>query len=561
MTLASGLDTGASAGAHALARYRSEFPIFRDAVYLNTCSLGALGDRTRRRIAEFFDLWQARGASAWYDVRWAALSELRARYARIVGASPEEIALAPSVSVALSAVAEALDYRHRPKVVVTSLDFPTVAYQWLAKQARGVELVVVQSPDQVSVPVEAIARAVDDRTALVATSHVYFTSGAIQDIKRVADAARRCGALSLVDAYQSVGQVPVDVKAAGVDFLTAGGLKWLLGGPGIVLLYVRDEVARRLAPGIAGWFGHKNQFAFDPRALELHDDARRFELGTPALAAVYAQLGGLDYIDEIGVPAIRRVTAALTEDLVARAGEYGFPPKVAPRAEVPRERRAFVKTDSWRVLRIMGEFVEGFDTLSDVYNAVTVFGSARTTPEDPYYDKAVETGRMLAQEGFPIITGGGPGIMEAANRGAQEGNGLSIGCSIELPFEQGLNPYVERAINFRYFFVRKTMFVKYSTAFIVFPGGYGTMDELFEALTLIQTGKVKHFPVILFGREYWQGLADWLRDRVAGEGKIAAKDLDLLHITDSPPEAVTIVREARERRSRALPALEAQGDA
>src|SRR6267142_2015121 len=269
MPLASGLDAGASAGAHALARYRGEFPIFRDAVYLNTCSLGALGERTRRRIAEFFDVWQARGAAAWYDVWWAALEEL----------------------------------------------------------------VVVESPDQVSVPVEAIARAVDDRTALVVTSHVYFTSGAIQDIKRVADTARQCGALTLVDAYQSVGQVPVDVKAAGVDFLTAGGLKWLLGGPGIVLLYVRDEVARRLAPGIAGWFGHQNQFAFDPHVLELHDDARRFELGTPALAAVYAQLGGLDYIDEIGVPAIRRVTSALTEDLVARAREYGFRPKVASRSE------------------------------------------------------------------------------------------------------------------------------------------------------------------------------------------------------------------------------------
>src|SRR5213594_3712321 len=167
--------------------------------------------------------------------------------------------------------------------------------------------------------------------------------------------------------------------------------------------------------------------------------------------------------------------------------------------QFPRERRAFTKTDSWRVLRIMGEFVEGFDTLSDVSQAVTIFGSARTPAGDPYYEKAVETARLLAQEGFPIITGGGPGIMEAANRGCQEGNGLSIGCNIELPFEQGLNPYVERAINFRYFFVRKTMFVKYSTAFIVFPGGYGTMDELFEALTLIQTGKVKYFPVILFG--------------------------------------------------------------
>src|SRR5205809_2859445 len=282
MTLASGLDAGASAGAHALARYRSEFPIFRNAVDLNTCSRGALGDRTRRRIAEFFDLWQARGASAWYDVWWAALGELRARYARIVGANPQEIALAPSVSVALSAVAEALDYGRRPKVVITSLDFPTVAYQWLAKRGRGVEVVVVQSPDQVSVPVEAIARAVDDRTALVATSHVYFTSGAIQDIRHVADAARKCGALSLVDAYQSVGQVPVDVKAAGVDFLTAGGLKWLLGGPAIVQLYVRYELGRRLAPAKPGRFGPKDQFAFHPRALEPHDDARPFELRSPA---------------------------------------------------------------------------------------------------------------------------------------------------------------------------------------------------------------------------------------------------------------------------------------
>jgi hypothetical protein len=228
-------------------------------------------------------------------------------------------------------------------------------------------------------------------------------------------------------------------------------------------------------------------------------------------------------------------------------------------AQVPRERRSFVKTDSWRVLRIMGEFVEGFDTLSDVYSAVTVFGSARATPEDPYYEKAVETARLLAREGFPIITGGGPGIMEAANRGCQEGNGLSIGCNIELPFEQGLNGYVERAINFRYFFVRKTMFVKYSTAFIVFPGGYGTMDELFEALTLIQTGKVKHFPVILFGESYWRGLADWLRDRVAGEGKIATTDLTLLTITDSPKEAVAIVRKARESRTKAYP-IEAPRD-
>jgi uncharacterized protein (TIGR00730 family) len=213
-----------------------------------------------------------------------------------------------------------------------------------------------------------------------------------------------------------------------------------------------------------------------------------------------------------------------------------------------QERRTFVHTDPWRVLRIMGEFVEGFDTLSDVRFAVSIFGSARTRSDDPYYNKAVETARLLARQGFPIITGGGPGIMEAANRGAQEGNGLSIGCNIELPFEQGTNAYVERSINFRYFFVRKTMFVKYATAFIVFPGGFGTMDELFEALTLIQTGKVKHFPVVLFGVEYWNGLREWLAGRVVGEGKIDGKDLNLFHVTDDPAEAVALVVRAREER-------------
>ena len=331
MTLASGVATGSVA--HPLIRYRNEFPIFRDRIYLNTCSLGALGDRARRKVAEFLDVWQARGAAAWYDVWWEALGELRARYGRIIGAQPTEIALAPSVSVAVAAVASALDYARRPKVVITALDFPTVAYQWLAKRPLGVEVVVVESPDQVSVPVEAIARVVDDRTALVVTSHVYFTSGAIQDIAAVAEVAHRHGALCLIDAYQSVGQVPVNVAATGVDFLIAGGLKWLLGGTGIVFCYVRQGLVSGLAPTIAGWFGHRDQFTFEPRILDFHDDARRFELGTPSLAAVYAQLGGLEYIEEIGVPAIRRVTSLLTEDLVARAGAAGLRPKVAVTAE------------------------------------------------------------------------------------------------------------------------------------------------------------------------------------------------------------------------------------
>jgi uncharacterized protein (TIGR00730 family) len=205
----------------------------------------------------------------------------------------------------------------------------------------------------------------------------------------------------------------------------------------------------------------------------------------------------------------------------------------------------FLKSDSWRVLRIMGEFVWGFDNLADVSDGVTIFGSARTKLNDPYYEKAVETARLLARAGIPVITGGGPGIMEAANRGAMEGGGLSIGCNIELPFEQGSNAFLTRSLNFKFFFVRKTMFVKYAMAFIVFPGGYGTLDELFEALTLIQTGKVKHFPVILFGRGYWSGLVDWLTETVATERKINPADLHLFQVTDDPAEAVAYVVEAR----------------
>jgi uncharacterized protein (TIGR00730 family) len=217
----------------------------------------------------------------------------------------------------------------------------------------------------------------------------------------------------------------------------------------------------------------------------------------------------------------------------------------------PRERHQkeqLLVSDPWRVLRIMGEFVWGFDNLADVRDGVSIFGSARTKPDDPHYAAAVETARLLAQAGIPVITGGGPGIMEAANRGCLDGRGLSIGCNIELPFEQGSNPYLTRSLNFKFFFVRKTMFVKYATAFIVFPGGYGTLDELFEALTLIQTGKVKDFPVILFGREYWKGLTEWLSRTVSAQGKVDAKDLLLFKVTDDPAEATRLVIQAREKR-------------
>ncbi len=215
-------------------------------------------------------------------------------------------------------------------------------------------------------------------------------------------------------------------------------------------------------------------------------------------------------------------------------------------APAPVERRDFLSTDPWRVLRIMGEFVEGFDTLARVRSGVTIFGSARTKPGDPMFEKATETARLLAQDGFTVITGGGPGVMLAGNRGAKLGNGESIGLNIELPFEQGTNEYVDTAIHFRYFFVRKTMFVKYSLGFVVFPGGYGTMDELFEALTLIQTGKVKHFPVVLVGVDYWKGLVDWMKDKMVGENKIGTQDLGLFTLTDDPAVAVQALRKARE---------------
>ncbi|MSR06231.1 MAG: TIGR00730 family Rossman fold protein [Gemmatimonadetes bacterium] len=211
------------------------------------------------------------------------------------------------------------------------------------------------------------------------------------------------------------------------------------------------------------------------------------------------------------------------------------------------DRDEFTHTDPWRVLRITGEFVQGFDELADVEWAVVVFGSARTPREAPWYLRAVETAKLLGKEKFAIITGGGPGIMEAANKGAKESGTESIGLNIELPHEQYANPYLDREIDFRYFFVRKTMFVKYACAFVVFPGGYGSMDELFEALTLIQTGKVKNFPVVLIGTKYWKGLVDWLENTVAAERNISPEDLLLFHVTDDPQDAVRIIVDARRR--------------
>jgi uncharacterized protein (TIGR00730 family) len=206
-----------------------------------------------------------------------------------------------------------------------------------------------------------------------------------------------------------------------------------------------------------------------------------------------------------------------------------------------RSRPAFLETDTWRALRILSEFVEGFEALAGVGRAVAVFGSARNADGSPGYELARQVGGELARAGFAVITGGGPGAMEAANRGAHEAGGLSIGCNIELPHEQHLNPYVDLSVEFHYFFARKTMFVKYSDAFVIMPGGLGTLDELFEALTLIQVGKIRNFPVVLIGHAYWDGLLAWMRDVQVPAGAIAAADLDLIDVTDDPAEAVAII--------------------
>jgi uncharacterized protein (TIGR00730 family) len=208
----------------------------------------------------------------------------------------------------------------------------------------------------------------------------------------------------------------------------------------------------------------------------------------------------------------------------------------------------FQETDTWRTLRIMGEFVEGFDALAEVGPAVSIFGSARVGRRNRYYSAARRLAAALSRQGFAIITGGGPGIMEAANRGAKEAGGISIGCNIELPFEQGLNEYVDLGMEFRYFFVRKVMFVKYAEGFVIFPGGFGTLDELFEALTLIQTGKVEHFPVVLYGKDYWDGMMEWIRDKPLFEAKISPEDLDLVTITDDVDEACEAI--TKHHRSR-----------
>jgi kynureninase len=313
-----------------LERWRSEFPILQTRTYLNSCSLGALSRRSMGYLGEYQALWNTMGASAWYELWMGRITQLRGMVAEMWGARENEIALSPSVSGALSAIASSVDYSRRPKVVVAELDFPTLVYQWLARQ--DVEVVRVPSDDGIGVPPERWAEYVDERTAIVATSHVFYGTGYVQDLAPIAKAARDAGALFLVDGYQAVGQIPVRPRAEDCDVYVGGPLKWLLGGPGLAFLWVREERIAELRPSIASWFGARDQFAFRTDALEFRDDAGRFSMGTPAVPTVYTALGGLEIFREAGEAKIYERIRALTAHLVGLAEDAGFEMKIADEA-------------------------------------------------------------------------------------------------------------------------------------------------------------------------------------------------------------------------------------
>lgn len=316
---------------------RAQFPILERRTYLNSCSLGALSKRAEERLDGFLELWHTMGASAWYEHWLETLDELRVRVAGFLGAAHGELALSPSTSVALSSVSESVDYGERPRVVISELDFPTLGYQFAVKP--DVELVVLRSEDGVGIDPEQFAEAVDGRTAFLATSHVFFTTGFRQDIERLARIAREAGALSLIDGYQGAGQVEVDLRASGVDLYTTGPLKWLCGGPGLSYLYVRRELISSLKPRITSWFATSNPFEFDLEGFAFRDDARRFEMGTPALPTVHTALGGQELLEGVGMEAIEARNRSLTRHLEAELEGAGFTLRMA---EDPAHRTAIV---------------------------------------------------------------------------------------------------------------------------------------------------------------------------------------------------------------------------
>src|SRR6266568_9145849 len=321
-----------------LVSYRSEFPILQRKTYLNSCSLGALSTRSMEGLAQFMEMWNEWGAHAWYEIWLGEIAKVRQKFATLIGAQLHEVAIAPNASVALSSIATALDYSKRNNVVLADMDFPTLAYQWLVKKRLGVECRFVESPDHIYTPPELFEQKVDAQTAMVATSRVFYTSGYIQDVRAVADMAHKHGAYILIDDYQGTGQIPINVVAQDIDFLVTGTLKWLMGGPGLAFVYIREGLIPDLQPTIAGWFGHREQFQFKTREFEFRPDATRVEMGTPAVSAIYTANGGLDIVQEISVERICERTRYLTNDLIARAREHGW----GVRAPLEPEQRSSI---------------------------------------------------------------------------------------------------------------------------------------------------------------------------------------------------------------------------
>ncbi len=304
--------------------WRAEFPITERAIYLNNCSLTPLPRRGAKAIAEYARTWTEQGGRAWYDHWIGELDALHADVAGVLGADVDEIALEPSVSAALVSIASTFDHRKRPKVVVSDIDFPTDGHTWLALERLGVSVEFVSSPDRIGVPLEAFERAVDERTALVCTGHVYYTSGYIQDVRALAEICHRKGAALVVDAYQSIGAFPFDVHASAVDFLVGGMLKWLMGGPGMAFAYARRDRIAGARPTALGWWAMADPFAFDVTHVDLAPNARRFEYGTPAVAAAYAARAGISLLREVGVDTVRERHMRLSQRLVDGAREQGW---------------------------------------------------------------------------------------------------------------------------------------------------------------------------------------------------------------------------------------------
>lgn len=306
------------------ARYRAEFPIFDHTTYLNSCSLGPLSRRSGEALQQYSDAWSEFGAPVWWAKWMPKIEEAKERFARLIGAGTHEVTIAHSISSALSSVASAFEYSTRRRVVCADLDFPTIPYQWMAKEREGVQVTFARSPDGIRVPLDAYGRLVDRNTSLVATSHVFYTTGAIQPIRALADLAHSHGARLIVDGYHSVGVFPVDVKALDVDIFVGGVLKWLLGGPGLTFIYVREGLLQELQPTVTGWFGVDDQFAFDAQHLVRAADADRFQLGTPAMSTVYTGIAGMDMVLEAGPERIGERLRLLTSRVMDRATKDGF---------------------------------------------------------------------------------------------------------------------------------------------------------------------------------------------------------------------------------------------